>query len=217
MMPQARGTVRESSRAMHRGIWIATALCVGCAAHAELRPLDDVTTTAATFSGRASPPKHTLESAYEDYEAERADAPTPLASTAPSDAQVAAVFETAEAAARARADLARNYARDPRVRALASDVYERMRDARAQLALLVAAPDYPVPPARLEETAGQSFVDFDCVYVDEETRQASHLRRRVDELLPFVTDVRVVEELMNLRPILDDLCARGFELERAMR
>ena len=92
-----------------------------------------------------------------------------------------------------------------------------MRDARARLDLLAPAPDYPVPPSRLEETAGQSFVDFDRVYVDEETRRAVDLRRRVDELLPFVKDVRVVTELMNLRPLLDDLYARGFELGIALR
>ncbi|HEY1958336.1 MAG TPA: DUF4142 domain-containing protein [Polyangiaceae bacterium] len=202
---------------MHKSILVALVLVCGCAHH-EMHALD-VTTTSATIEPRAaaSARNDTLESAVGAYQAESADAPGPLPSAAPTDEQVAAVFESAGAAESARALYALGHASNPTVQRFAALVYERMRDARVGLSMLAPAPDVAPPSTDLRAVAGQSLVDFDRVYVGIEKTELAALAQKLDELAPRVSDARIAQRLLELRPLVDTLYAQAFGIQQALR
>ena len=204
---------------MHKSIIVALALACGCAHHETMRGLD-VTTTSATFETRArtAAQSDAFDSAASHYEAERADAPGPLASTSPTDPQIGAIVESATAIESERALYAGSHASAPIVQSFAKLVYDRMREARTALSMIVPAPDY-APPATnaLRAVAGQSLVDFDRVYLGLEKNELGALSQKLDELAPRASDPLLARRLLELRPLVEDLYAQAFEIDRTLR
>ena len=202
---------------MHKSIIVVLALACGCAHHEAMRGLD-VTTTSATFQPRTTAQRDAFDSAAAHYEAEHADAPGPAASTAPTDAQIGALVESATAIESDRALYAGAHAGAPIVQSFAKLVYARMREARVALSMFVPAPDY-VPPATtdLRAVAAQSLVDFDRVYLGLEKNELGALSQKLDELAPRVSDPMLARRLLELRPLVEDLYAQAFEIERTLR
>jgi predicted outer membrane protein len=197
-----------------RVLVIVLGLCGACAAHRQTVGLD-VTTTAATVPGPST--SRVFESAAAAYEAESASRPTELPSAAPTDAQMAARVHAAYSAMIDHASLARTRAKDGRVRDFAHLVYDRMHEADLRLALVHVAPAPPASTGWLDRVAAQSQIDFDTAYLEVQLGETQDLLQMADAIIPATRDAALARQLMELRPKLDDLYVRAFDLEQAIQ
>jgi predicted outer membrane protein len=158
-----------------------------------------------------------LESAVTAYESGSAARPTPILAAGPSDADRAAEVVAEETAMIDHADLALAHASEGRVLDFARVVHERMSEAKLRLALVAIVPDVPPPTDRLVGLAWDSPTDFDREYVATQLEGTLGLLRTLAAIIPATNDVTLRRRLMDLRPVLDDLLTRSFELQQILR
>jgi putative membrane protein len=161
---------------------------------------------------------------FEPEQAVSANQPAPKQASL-DDAEIAAITDAANGAEIEQGRLARQKAKDPRVRDFASMMVDHHGEARREQQKLSLEPSENADSKRMQADArdalkalkGKSGKEFDQAYLQlqiEEHRKV--LRALTDELLPSVKDSKLQAYLENIKPKVESHLAQAERLQEEL-